>query len=950
MAKLFEMLSKEQSDKMKKIGTQNKKESPHSTKPPKSNSDTFIVKIPDFIAIDLETTGLNKRGDRITEIGAIKYINGKETESFSTLINPLMPIPANIVRLTGITDDMVASAPTFEEIMADLLKFIGRLPLCAHRIDFDFNFLNAELKRNGETRLKNPQIDTLSTSRVVLDLKEGYALGKVARALQIPLQNAHRATDDARACGEIALRILPKLGELPPQTRKKLARFAPYSFTKKILESSAKNIKWPENERNFPPIKAQKPQAPREYLLSEKEMEEFYCEGGALDNILDGYHFMKDQLSYAIDVAKALNSGTITAIEAGTGTGKSLAYALPAAKWAMESKKRVVISTNTKNLQDQLGKKELPLIRDILGKEFSYAILKGKSNYLCLKAWDSFLRGETGTISAREREAVMPLITWADRTTLGDIEEQNTFNPGFNKQIWQLISAESKNCSNCSLQSDCFMLRARKRAMSAQVVVINHSLFYSDVLTGTGFVGNADALIIDEAHQLEGTGHRSMQVEIDTRRMDNVIEFVQEALNTIKPTSTNSEDEIFTTAIQSLRKVLKRLRKNSDEFLKDLKTWITKHQNEAEELNNGIATISYSDHAFRSSGGLAGLKIALDDMVNELDYLKQVGRDALKETIAMNEVRTANDMVTQLRADLVYLCEADYENNIFWASGPVEKAKWVKITGATLDVDTFLHEFWKQFENPILFTSATLSPKKDLAYFCKRVGIEQLNPVVKEYETHFDLERTKFVALTDSPLPSDENYHIYVADTLEALKKKYGKNILVLFTNNNFLQLVFEELTLREEVGQHEVFAQRISGNRSWIQEQMSEVEGAILLGSGSFWEGVDIPGEGCEIVVIPKLPFPVPSHPLSKALAERAETEGRNGFIDYFMPEALLKFKQGAGRLIRHKDDRGVLLVMDSRMTNKPYGKKFIKLLPQECNLKPLSEAIDEIGSFFAE
>lgn len=945
MAKLFEMLSKEQSDKIEKLRA---KATPKKREKKSPKGDTFQVKIPDFVAIDLETTGLNKRGDRITEIGAIKYINGKEVDSFSTLVNPMMPIPANIVRLTGITDEMVSTAPTFEEVMKDLLKFIGRLAICAHRVDFDFNFLNAELERNGEKRLRNWQIDTLSTSRVVLDLKEGYALGKVARALKIPLENAHRATDDARACGEIALRILPMLGELPPHTRKKLAHFAPFSFTKKILESSAKFVKGPEPKRNLPSIKSVAATEQIDFLLSEKEVEEFFTEGGALDNHLDGYHYRPEQLSYASDIAKCLNSNTITAIEAGTGTGKSLAYALPAAQWARSSHKRVVISTNTKNLQDQLGKKELPLIRKIIGKDFTYAILKGKGNYLCLKAWESFLKGETGTVSAREREAVLPLITWADKTVTGDIEEQNTFNTNFNKQIWQLISAESKNCTGCAYQNECFMLRAKKRALYAQVVVVNHSLFYSDILTGSGFVGNADALIFDEAHQLEATGHRAMQVEIDTRRMDNMIDFVQETLHTIKPTSTNSEDEVFTAGIRNLRKVLKRLRKNSDQFLQELKKWINDNQDRAEELNNGIATISYSDRPFRASGGLAGLRIALDDCINELEYIKQIGQDELKESIAMNELKTANEMVSQFRADLNYLAEANFDNNIFWASGPVENAKWVKITGATLDVDSFLANFWKEFSKPIIFTSATLSPKEDMHYFLNRIGATDLEPVTKAYGAHFDLENSIFLALEDAPLPTAENYHIFVADTLEQLQETHKKNILVLFTNNQFLQLVFEELILREELGQHNVFAQRISGNRSWIQEQMSEVEGAILLGSGSFWEGVDIPGEACEIVVMPKLPFPVPSHPLSKALAERAETEGRNGFVDYFMPEALLKFKQGAGRLIRHKDDRGVLLVLDSRITSKPYGKKFRTLLPQDCQQVTTSKLMETIGNFF--
>ncbi len=934
------MLSKEQSDKLAKL---QKKE----PKKQVQQRDTFHVKIPDFVAIDLETTGLNRREDRITEIGMVKYIGGVEVERYSTLVNPMRPIPPYIVRLTGITDEMVAPEPLFSEVMEDVVRFIGRLAICAHRVDFDFNFLNAELERNGQKRLRNWQIDTLSTSRVVLHLEEGYALGKVARALNIKLESAHRALDDAKACGEIALKILPMLGELPSMTRKQLAAFAPFSFTKKILESSVRNVKSQKVKRELPPIGTPITPQNKSFTLADEAVAALYRADGPLGSELRAYQEREQQIAYATDVASALNEQKLVAVEAGTGTGKSLGYSLPAAQWALERGQRVVISTNTKNLQDQLARKELPLVQKVVGKELRFAVLKGRGNYLCIKGWESFLRGETGAVSAREREAVMPLIGWVNSTTSGDIEEHPSFNPGFNRPIWQHISAESKNCSGCQFYSECFMQRARKRALASHIVVINHSLLFSDLIASSDFIGEAGALIVDEAHHLEATGHRTLQVEIDTRRLLSLVDYAQETLNSFKSISDKSGEDVLKHATSNFKKVVRRLRKNGEEFLSDITTWCLKHSGDAEEVNNNIATISYKEKPFRASGGLAGLRIALTDLIDQVSYIRQVAATELEESVLKGDLRSVDEMASQFRADLNYLANADTDEAIFWMALPVERPKWVKLTGATLDVDSFLASFWQQFGKPVVLTSATLSPRQKMSYFLKRIGAPE-ETASTSYPPLFGADNAQFLALTDTPEPSDPNYHLLVADALEELKVHVKKNILVLFTNNQFLRDVYEELANRESVGPHEVFAQRISGNRVWIQEQMNDVEGAILLGSGSFWEGVDMPGTGCEIVVIPRLPFPVPSHPLSKALADRAEVDGRNGFIDYFLPEALLRFKQGAGRLIRHHDDRGALIVMDSRLSTKNYGKQFAKLMPQECQQIASQQLIPTVKAFF--
>ena len=962
MPSLFEMLAdSDAKDALKKIQKEEKSNKGHSkTHAPKKthtppSSGTFKVKIPDFIALDLETTGLDRRSDRITEIGAVKYINGEAVETFSTLVNPGKPISEFITRITGITNEMVSTAPTFAEVADQILEFIGRLAFCGHQVDFDFNFLNDELVRMGKPKIRNWQIDTLSIARLVLDSDEGYALGKVALKLGVPLENAHRALDDAKASGDIALKLLPKLGELPIETRAKLAEMAPFSFTRKILESSVRNYKPKARSKkvapNLPSIAKPLESSDQNFLITPQAVQELFAQEGPLASKLPSYQERSNQIEYAQAVATTLNSGTISALEAGTGTGKTMGYLLPAASWALGRGEQVIITTATKNLQEQIVQKELPLIKTILekeqGDEIRFTTLKGRNNYLCIKGWESLLSGEVGNLSLRERGAMLPLIRWVDETSTGDIEEQNTFNRNFHKQIWSLISAENKRCGGCKYFEPCYLQRARKKARASHIVVANHALFYSDLTSGGELSENAGALIIDEAHQLEGWGHKMLTRTIDTKRADTFVEVAQQLLTSIQPISKDSTNEPFRQAVGGLKKAIKITRKYNKETIAAIVDWSKENLAQA-DFSGKIYTIGYHNKPFSHVEALAGLNIALDEMIDALSLLRQVGIDELSGSLAGSELISVESEAQQIRADYRYLTDANTEGDVFWIEAP-ENGKWIKMMGTTVDVSTFLSQFWKQLNKPVVFTSATLSPSGKLDYFASRIGIDQHGPNLSAFPTSFKPENQLFTGLSYAPLPNEPGYAQFIATLLFDLRESQKKNTLVLFTSNAFLKEVFD---LMQKTADHDLpylFAQGISGNRSWIQQQMSEVKGAILLGSGSFWEGVDIPGDGCEIVVIPKLPFPVPSHPLTKAIAAKSEESGKNSFMSYFMPEALLKFRQGTGRLIRHHNDRGALIVADGRMLSKGYGKRFSKLVPSELTVSNTTETLlSNLDTFF--
>lgn len=932
--------------------------------------DLHNLKLPDFVAVDIETTGLHKGNDRITEIGAVKFVDGKITEEFSMLVNPGINIPAKITALTGIDYEKIKDAPSFCEVMPKFLEFVGRLAICGHNVDFDISFLNAEIKRNGGQEITNWNIDTLILARIILQLEEGYALGKVARHLSISLENAHRALDDARASGLIAVNLMPKIKDMPIITRARIANNS-VGFTKRLFDRTLNNYKIPEKVKYelVPNINPLSPN-PQSFELSDKTLQKTFNKLSQIG--IKNYKARVEQFEYSQIVMNALNKAEFAAIEAGTGTGKTIAYLIPAILTSFGKNERIVISTNTKQLQNQLVLHDLPMAAKLFDRKFSFAVLKGKNNYICRKAFENLINGTTTGISPKDKNAILPVINWYEKTKTGDIEEQNAFSRRGSKQLWDKISAENKQCSGCELVNHCFLTKARRFAMAANIVVVNHAFFYSDIIAGNDIIENTAALIFDEAHRIEETGYYSLQVDIDTNRIGIAVETFQH-IHTIlynlqkdgrdaepnlfdEKTEENSEEKTppqpqisqeFIDDVLKLKHIVYNIRKAGENFLLKLSDWLVENNTEKNANQSSIITLGYKNAPFAKFKDLQALLFNIGEFLEITRLIRQKHSDLTTHRNIAAEITSAQNSAQQLSADLKYVCNAEIEGDIFWAEGPANK-KWVKLTGTTTNIHGFLEPFWKNYNRPVVFTSATLSPQKNIEYFAERVGIEKLSPVLKEFETKVQNSGNVFFAVPQiCPETGTAQHNDFTAETIKNLRDKYQKNILVLFTNNESLEAVFNKLGGSEK--NSNVFAQGISGNNAWISQQMRDIRGAILLGSGSFWEGVDMPGNECEIVVIPKLPFPVPTHPLQKQLAQNAENDGKNGFMDYALPETLLKFRQGIGRLIRRDEDKGALFVLDNRIITKPYGKKFRNLLASEVNkYDDLGDIDEKLTDFF--
>ena len=905
----------------------------------------------DFTAIDVETTGLDPKTDRIIEVGAVRFSKGKACGEFSSFVNPGMPIPAHITALTGIRDDEVRAAPPFSEIMEAFLDFIGATPLCGHQIDFDLNFLNNELKRTGREKLASSQLDTALLSRIITPNIGRFSLKQVAKSLHVELENAHRALADARASGEAACALLVKTDSVSPPILAAMARFAPPSLLKTILFNAVRSknhaVGFPASQGQAAAKKLM-PESTRQAVALET-IREFFANDGILSRVMPGFVERPAQTHLAKCVTESLNTASILVAEAGTGIGKSLAYLVPSVFYSLRNNCRILISTHTRNLQDQLISKDLPILKETVSSLLKYSVLKGRSNYLCIRQFHRLLAGELTDLSYRERMGVLPLIRWAMETKTGDIEEQNQFNIKWFSRIWRLLCADAHVCEGkrCPEFGNCFLQSARQNALSSHIVVINHALFFSELCSRSSFLGPMGAIVFDEAHHLESCGHRYLRVEVDTNRLTQFVDALAQLDKEAKRRQLPQSPEIGEGEVKAL---VKRIRSGISGFLDDCNAWVESRHPAADEYQ-----IGYSASDFSQLASYAGLTNGLVETQHVMHQLQQIV-ESTSETERINRslrqlVGQLADNTSQLKADLDYVCGACAEDHVFWIEGNRKKG-WVKLCGVALDIASILSPLWQANGDACIFTSATLAVSHSLDYFKQKVGLSGANEGKTRGEiflSPFKPQQAFRAAMIGGPEPDASDYSEYAASVLLSIASVFRKNILVLFTSVAMLETVYSRCKQLPFPGETTILAQGVSGGRQAILDEFKQLTCGILLGADSFWEGIDVPGKSCELVVIPRLPFQVPTHPLTKALADRVERREGQSFFSFAVPEAIIKFRQGIGRLIRSQSDKGALIVLDKRIMTKNYGKRFCNSMDGEVrSFSNVNEMIAEMDLFF--
>ncbi len=901
----------------------------------------------DLLAFDLETTGLNPATDEIIEIGAARFRDGAVVDQFQSLVKPSVPIPADITHLTGIHQEDVVDAPTINDLLPRIESFFSDAPVIAHNAQFDLSFM----QKHNMLRANRP-IDTLDLATIVLPSAPRYGLGALAAQEGIELANAHRAFDDAIATGHLYWILWKRLCQLPPNILAEIIRASegkPWSLREVFQAALGESLESGIRQRPAVPFEAERlsarplnlETARHEQVSLEAINDIFGCDGRLAEEFGD-YESRDEQLAMAQEVAQALNDGNQVMIEAGTGTGKSLAYLLPAALWATRNGQRVTISTQTINLQEQLLKQDIPQVRRVVGAELQAALMKGRGNYLCPRRLETLRRRKPANLD--ELKTLAKILVWLQACESGDRGEITL--RGGEWSVWARLSAQDEGCSTfrCASEMDgvCPFYRARQRAETAHLLITNHALLIADARIENRALPAYHNLVIDEAHHLEEAITNGLSRRIDQRQIlgrlrdlgDSRSGLLGEFLGGARSHFPPSAIERLETFVDSIAETVDQMKAFIRLYFRALHEFAVK-----QKASNRYAMRVTSSQ--RDGGSFTGV----------LTAWKQLGSYLLAVSDAMERLCKAlpryeqyglpefGDYSSEIRGHWRYLADLleqlerytqEPEANAVYALTARDRAEKLELHISPLHVGPMMEEYLNQRMESIVLTSATLRTHENFEHIKERLYIDSFKAVA--LGSPFDYKKSTLVYIPrDIPQPSQRSgYQKMIERGIIELAAALNGRVLVLFTSYAQLREVSKAITPRLTLGDIRVYDQSFGTSRDLLLESFKKAEKAVLMGTRSFWEGVDIPGDDLSAVVIAKLPFAVPSDPI---FAARSETYA-NSFQEYAVPDAILRFRQGFGRLIRRRSDRGVVAIFDSRIVSKNYGASFLESLP-DCTVQ---------------
>jgi len=908
-----------------------------------------------FIGLDLETTGVDSRTDAIIEVGASRFTDGELVDEFLSFVDPGCAIPSDVEYLTGISNDDVAGAPSIDEVLPKLREFLGDDPVVAHSAPFDVAFLDAVSRPSLFE--KRDVYDTLVLCRALIPRLPSHRLVALARFFEVDAGTSHRAADDARTVGRVFEALLGVLDSVGPKLLRRLYALSVPPIQQLFEEACERNEGevaptavpdfgeregWLLRYDNVTGDRVER--ALREDLVEPdvEALERLFETGGELARRLPGYEERREQLDMLRAVSDALTGGVHLVVEAGTGVGKSLAYLVPAIHFAAENGERVILSTNTKNLQEQLFFKDVPFLNDVLDVDFKATLLKGRGNYICVKRWEQLL--EQG-LPPSEREQYLPVVLWEEETVSGDIAENAAFRArGY---LWSRISSDGGPClgQRCPASDRCYLLRARRAAQASHLVVVNHSLLFSDTEAANRILGEYSYLICDEAHNLESVATEHLGRRVNVYRFRAAMESLYRRdggatgdlvdLGKRLEGSGGSVEEMATEAVG-------RLRENVESAGAAGETFFTALTLRHPEMAGGRA-IEYGKlryDAERSVSAVVGEELraaleALAGVVADLETLADLvvdadipGVDSTVQSLAYHAER-----LRDLGDDLEYLSRGDDERSVFWLEVRTRRSGVdCTLRSAPVSIAELMPDFLYSKVSSMIATSATMTVDNGFRFIMERLGLDRLpdwKVVTRNVGSPYDYATQVIAAVAGYlPQPSSPGFNNVVAELLVKLAAPAEGGTLALFTARSALDAVFravrDPLAARGKV----VLAQGHGGSTALLDE-FSRVTDSVLLATSSFWEGVDVPGRSLEQLVIVKLPFPVPKDPVVEAHCEAYQREGLDAFTAYMVPRTAIRMRQGFGRLIRSSIDSGVVVLLDSRLSTRGYGRRLLDELP---------------------
>ena len=921
-----------------------------------------------IVAIDIETTGLDENRDSIIEIAAVKFKGSRIEDEWSSLVNPNRHIPEFITGLTGIDDAMVRQAPRLREIIHELEAFVAGAPIVGHNVRFDLGFLQKQIPFST-----NPVIDTYELAAVLLPSASRYNLGALGKELGILLPATHRAMDDAKVTMAVLNRLFEMAAGLPAELVAEILRLseplawgASYVF-EEVMRARAKegirprkakqNVGAPTGDRRFPPL--QTPDSP--LGLDLEEVASILEYGGPFSQYFESYEHRPEQVEMLKAVTNALSRGNHLMVEAGTGVGKSFAYLIPAALFAIQNNTRVIISTNTINLQDQLIQKDIPDLRAALNIDLRAAILKGRANYLCPRRLENLKH--FGPRNVDEMRVLAKVMIWQLANQSGDRAEVN-LNGNAEREVWLRLSAEDDACTTetCLKRTGgaCPFNRAKSAAQSAHLLVVNHALLLSDVATGSKVLPDYSFLIVDEGHHLESATTNALSfrlTQFDLERMLKEIGgsnagILGRVLGATHEVLRPSDFGLLQQRVNRATDLAFRLEQLNREFFSTVSGFATL-QREGQQQSNyswqsrvlpSTRTLPGWDEvelSWDAAGETMGLLLnALAEIHKAASELYSDGHDQLEDVIG--DISNIYRRLTEAHANISGMIGKPDQGQIYWIEVNPNGNR-LSLNAAPLRVGELIERYLWHEKASVVLTSATLTAHNEFQYLRNTLGADEADEM--QLGSPFDYELSTLLYIpNDIPEPNVNGYQQALDRAIIATARTTGGRMLVLFTSYAALKKTSAAITGPLASEDIYVYEQGDGASPNSLLESFKSTERAVLLGTRSFWEGVDVPGTSLSVVMITKLPFDVPTDPLIAARSEMYE----DPFSEYYLPEAILKFRQGFGRLIRTASDRGVVAILDRRVLTKQYGRLFLESLPQ-CTSRqgPITNLAREAGKW---
>ncbi len=707
------------------------------------------------------------------------------------------------------------------------------------------------------------------------------------------------------------------------------------------------------------------PILPKEIKKLSVEDAAFYIsQGGPLSQMSDSFEERKVQIELLKNIARSFNEEKLAVFEAGTGVGKSYSYLIPSVLWAITNNQKVVISTGTINLQQQLCEKDIPAVEKILGKQVKYVLVKGRQNYICKRR----LSEVTGLLDLFEDETaeMKKIAQWAASSETGSKSELS-FMPSEN--IWTKVNSESDGCMGmrCPYHNECFVMKVRKEAAGANILVVNHHLLFADIESRIGGAGYEDAavlppykhIVFDEAHGIEAAATSFFSETVNRFKLNKL-------LNQMYRKRKNSEaGHLCSLAILS----------SNEEKAGSAYEILTKVKNalsNVEIASGDLLQNEYSTRLFEGTVRNFGpLLVALDNLSSSLgefcdlvrivmEGIDEDDKDAPFYWESKIILRRLDSYVILLKNFSLWDEKRDY---VFWIQKkklPIDMVRdgqdsvYVNFIQTPLDISHLMNDGVFEKMESVVCTSATLKTGRDFNYWMKRNGLCYTDPdriLCAEYPSPFPYKKNMLFAVpNDAPLPENSEYQQYIEMAVTKLINAAEGRTLVLFTSYESLKSAYHTVCAMLKGFNGRIMKQGDDDNSKLLDAFKKEKE-SVLFATDSFWQGVDIPGESLSQVIIVKLPFTVPNDPVFVARSEAITRRGGNSFMELSVPEAVIKFRQGIGRLIRRGDDKGCVVVLDRRIYEKKYGLFFLANVP-ECKAvyEPLSEITKRINSFIFE